>query len=259
MRSIHLHHPHEDRPMRIQLEISLPSVSRRGWRVLSVLLVTGSLLAFPLLALAGSSFTDVPASNPFRNDIAAIANVGVTTGCGGTNYCPKDNVTREQMAAFMNRLGALQDGKTPVVNADKVDGFQGSDLALGTATIPSGMTVTGEGVFDSAIIADNADHVFNVELPARAPVALTGTKVNFAADAYAATIDDDPTCTGSFSSPTAPAGKVCIYMAGNIRIDTASGEQASALTDRNFHIYLRANGSAGDDMYMYYTWAYRAP
>jgi hypothetical protein len=30
---------------------------------------------------------------------------GVTKGCDATHYCPSDNVSRLQMAAFMHRLG----------------------------------------------------------------------------------------------------------------------------------------------------------
>ena len=29
---------------------------------------------------------------------------GITTGCGSGIYCPADNVTREQMAGFINRV-----------------------------------------------------------------------------------------------------------------------------------------------------------
>jgi len=36
-------------------------------------------------------------------DIAAIAAAGITTGCGGTNYCPFNAVTRAQMASFLTR------------------------------------------------------------------------------------------------------------------------------------------------------------
>ncbi len=69
-----------------------------------------------------------PPSHPFYWDIQEVANAGVTTGCGGGKYCPDDTVTRGQMAAFMNRLGALGEGKPPVVNADKLDGLQASDF-----------------------------------------------------------------------------------------------------------------------------------
>ena len=86
--------------------------------------------ALPLgIVLASHTFNDVPSTNQFHNDISAIAAAGVTSGCGGGNYCPKDNVTREQMAAFMNRLGALGPGQTPVVNADQLDGLDAGAFA----------------------------------------------------------------------------------------------------------------------------------
>ena len=92
----------------------------------------GAAIAFPLGVIASHQFTDVPTSSTYHNDIDAIRDAGITTGCAVGKYCPKDFVTREQMAAFMNRLGALQAGKTPVVNADKVDG---EDEVLGAGDI----------------------------------------------------------------------------------------------------------------------------
>jgi hypothetical protein len=90
--------------------------------------VAAFAIAFPLGVLAAITFTDVPVSNPFYYDIQAVANAGVTTGCGGGKYCPDDNVTRGQMAAFMNRLGALGPGKVPVVDADKLDGLDSTSF-----------------------------------------------------------------------------------------------------------------------------------
>ena len=118
------------------------SVSRH----LAVLLATAALaIGIPLgVVIAGAGFGDVPLSNPFYNDINAIANVGVTTGCGGGNYCPKENVTREQMAAFMNRLGALQAGKTPVVNADKLDGMDSSEFLTRWALVNADGTIADQ-------------------------------------------------------------------------------------------------------------------
>jgi len=103
-------------------------LSRRAMSLLAVPLL-GMLIAFPLGVLASHQFTDVPDSNTYHADIDALADAGVTTGCGnGTTYCPSDNVTREQMAAFMNRLGALGAGKTPVANATKLDGLDSSQF-----------------------------------------------------------------------------------------------------------------------------------
>ncbi len=97
---------------------------RRAVRRLPLIAVAlTAIVAFPLGVIASHQFTDVPNTNTFHADIDAIADAGVTTGCAAGKYCPKDFVTREQMAAFLNRLGALGPGKTPVVNADKVDGI----------------------------------------------------------------------------------------------------------------------------------------
>ncbi|HLE58875.1 MAG TPA: S-layer homology domain-containing protein, partial [Candidatus Limnocylindria bacterium] len=83
-------------------------------RTVAALALGLALAAFPLGALASHQFGDVPDSNIYHADIDALADSGVTTGCGGGNFCPSAFVTREQMAAFMNRLGALAAGKTPV-------------------------------------------------------------------------------------------------------------------------------------------------
>lgn len=94
-------------------------VPKRWVRIAMIVGVTALIVA-PLTAIATHSFTDVPNSNTFHGDIAAIGDAGVTKGCNppaNTEYCPDDVVTRGQMAAFMNRLGALGPGKTPVANA----------------------------------------------------------------------------------------------------------------------------------------------
>jgi hypothetical protein len=46
-------------------------------------------------------FGDLGASG-FMNEIAWMADEGITLGCGNANFCPKANVTREQMAVFIS-------------------------------------------------------------------------------------------------------------------------------------------------------------
>jgi hypothetical protein len=111
----------QQRPMRRRA----PSRTRRTMLVIGLAL---ALVITPAIALAAHQFGDVPNSNPFHTDIAALVNSGVTAGCGGGNYCPKAEVTREQMAAFLNRLGALAPDKTPVVNAAKLGGRSANEL-----------------------------------------------------------------------------------------------------------------------------------
>ena len=58
-------------------------------------------------------FNDVPASSWAYGYIHAIRDAGITNGCGSNNYCPSNNVTRDQMAAFLIRA---------------IEGDPGSDL-----------------------------------------------------------------------------------------------------------------------------------
>lgn len=60
----------------------------------------------------GPWFEDILGS-PFRADILWIANAGISAGCGPELFCPKDAVSREQMASFIARAlhlpGATRD------------------------------------------------------------------------------------------------------------------------------------------------------
>jgi hypothetical protein len=62
--------------------------------------------AFDLVENSGSGFDDVAGTNTFFTDIGKLATAGITKGCNppaNTRYCPKENVTRGQMAAFLHR------------------------------------------------------------------------------------------------------------------------------------------------------------
>lgn len=52
-------------------------------------------------------FLDVPVSDPFAKWIEQLAAEGVTSGCGGGNFCPAGNVTRDQMAVFLSRTFSI--------------------------------------------------------------------------------------------------------------------------------------------------------
>lgn len=101
-----------------------PRRSRIGMlrRVALVGLALALIVPAGIVLAGGPSFTDVPTTHKFYNDIEALAASGITSGCTSTRYCPDGLVTRGQMAAFLNRLGALAPGKAPKVNADRVDG-----------------------------------------------------------------------------------------------------------------------------------------
>jgi hypothetical protein len=53
-------------------------------------------------APATATFTDVPTTNGQFRFVEALVSSGVTSGCGGGNYCPDSPVTRGQMAVFLS-------------------------------------------------------------------------------------------------------------------------------------------------------------
>ena len=53
-------------------------------------------------------FNDVVLSHWSAPWIEQLAKEGITTGCGNNNYCPKDSVTRAQMAVFLVRTFELE-------------------------------------------------------------------------------------------------------------------------------------------------------
>ncbi|MGH2386477.1 MAG: S-layer homology domain-containing protein [Candidatus Limnocylindria bacterium] len=177
--------------------IRAPRVPRPSRPVLLTILVT-ALLAFPMgIALASHQFSDVPNSNAFHADIDALVDAGVTAGCGSGKYCPKANVTREQMAAFMNRLGALAPGKTPVVNADEVDGLHATAFHRFNANAPGGSTQYGAW----ALTATSSEFAGETEVSFPVPFASAPNVqvVQFGASPTAQ-------CAGSAASPSAVSG-----------------------------------------------------
>jgi len=54
-----------------------------------------------------NTFADVPQNHPFYNVIEAFAHAGITSGCGGGNFCPNGAVTRQEVAKFMVRALGL--------------------------------------------------------------------------------------------------------------------------------------------------------
>lgn len=130
---------------------SRPRMSPR--RVTLIGFFAAIVLAVPMGVLASHQFTDVPDDYPYHADIDALVDSGVTGGCGGGKYCPASYVTRGQMAAFLNRLGALGPGKTPVANATTVDFWDANELTR-AAYASSGNLADGDVVSSVALTAN---------------------------------------------------------------------------------------------------------
>lgn len=103
--------------------------------VLAIALVSGPRTA---LSISGA-FTDDDGS-VHEPDIQAIAEIGVTNGCGPALYCPANEVTREQMASFLVRALDLQPVGTgpftdllPNVHVGDVNALAAAGITLGCA------------------------------------------------------------------------------------------------------------------------------
>jgi S-layer homology domain len=103
----------------------------RHRRTLTTMLVAAFLIV-PAAVFASNGFSDVPDGQLFHGDIEWMAANGITSGCGNGNYCPDDNVTRGQMAAFMKRLATKK-----VVNAATAETAATATTA-GNGTIAQG-------------------------------------------------------------------------------------------------------------------------
>jgi hypothetical protein len=92
-------------------------------RVTTIVATLAVIIAVPVAVIAAHSFDDVPDSNQFHESIAWMQENGITIGCNppaNTLYCPEDNVSRQQMAAFMRRL-AQTDGSAGAGVTDPAD------------------------------------------------------------------------------------------------------------------------------------------
>jgi hypothetical protein len=99
-------------------------------RTMTLIAASALVLMIPLAAHAATSlFTDVSDSSIFVDDINWMKTAGITNGCNsaGTEYCPEENVTRQQMAAFMHRLATKR-----VVDAGTLDGKDSKDFVFNT-------------------------------------------------------------------------------------------------------------------------------
>ena len=90
-----------------------------------------------LYRVVAPPFGDVTGS-PFLDDINWLFYAGITTGCGGGNYCPSDPVSREQMASFLVRALDLPPSATDFFTDDEGSIHEPDINALAAAGITTG-------------------------------------------------------------------------------------------------------------------------
>jgi hypothetical protein len=205
------------------------SVARR----FAILGLALALLIPAGIVMAGAqTFNDVPPSHKFFADVEAVAAAGITSGCpqGTNNYCPDGLVTRGQMAAFLNRLGALGPGKVPKANADRLDGASAEAFArpLFAVVNEDGSLARGNGAVSSSQTAPPGDYLvtFNRDITSCAYIATIGL-------------------TGS--SGTATPGQIDVVRssASAATVWVATSDGAGAESNRPFHLVVMCAGATG--------------
>lgn len=148
--------------------------------LVTVVLAVGSV---PLAVMAAHNFTDVPDNHVFHSDIAWLAEADVTRGCNppaNTLFCPEDNVTRGQMAAFLNRLAhnRVVDAATAETagHADTADTAGDADTLDGLDSTAFDTFVVA-GAYEGSVDVTEPATLASVEfaVPVDATMALTGT------------------------------------------------------------------------------------
>ena len=115
------------------------------------------MLKLPAIALAllagvlppGGSFIDDD-NNPHEGAIEAIAAEGITKGCNpptNDRFCPRDTVTRETMAAFLDRALNLPGTAVDYFTDDDGSIFEGSINRLAAAGITKGCNPPANTLF----------------------------------------------------------------------------------------------------------------
>lgn len=131
-------------------------------------------------------FDDVDPDSFAYDDIRLIFELGITTGTGQTTYSPADEVSREQMAAFLNRMHELLDppvaASAPEPDPDPpdypfvdvgLDSFAYDDIAriheLGITTGTSATTYSPADTVDREQMASFLARVYRLLAPDDAP------------------------------------------------------------------------------------------
>jgi len=168
-------------------------------------------------------------------------------------------------------------GAKGATGAKGPQGKQGEPGQPGTSlfnatTIPSGVTIKGAwgGRYITAVEGSQQNsYLLSYSFPLPAPQKLTDSDVQFGANTAGPVGDADPACTGSVAEPTAPAGKVCLYVNegpnGTRSNSTLTGFKLSAAgvnteADRyGFEVRIVDAGTVPGTLRAEGTWAYTAP
>jgi hypothetical protein len=186
------------------------------------------------------------------------------------------SATRAQRVTLADRATNAQ----RATNADNALALGGTAaagyLSFASRSIPSGVTVTGafgigSNVTVAVTVTENPPPLLPttattamtsdirqvVQLPGPAPADLSNATVNFANPGAA---DADSACSGTATAPTAPAGKVCLYLSSAAGAGTiVDGQAIPGLAGSRSGFVVHAANTTLGEVGAFGTWAYTAP
>jgi hypothetical protein len=198
---------------------------------------------------------------------AKLANGAVTSsklaaGAVTTQKIANGAVTGSKMnlsgVTVPNATNAANAGHASMAdNANALNGKSSASFVPYSGTIPSGTTVTGN--WYAAPSDPGSTHLGfdEITLPAEATVAIDSAHANMGAGTTNGG-DNDSTCTGSNTSPTAPAGKLCFYAGFQVGLSDLSAFASGGDQSHGAAVRVTSDGVAGNH-YARGSWAYTAP
>jgi len=214
------------------------------------MVVAGTAL---VVALSGTAVAAVIISSPSQ------LGKNVVTG----KKIKKNAVTSKKVKDKSLLARDFKDGQLPAgAKGDKGD----PGTSIFAESIPSGQSV--KGVWGGRFATPTVNTYRNdlrVPFPVAAPAGLTDAQVSFpVGTAHVAASEEDATCTGTADAPTAPGGKVCIYVdAQTSNVTALAGSQIdgenSEQSKLGWTFQFISTGAANGTTVARGTWAYTAP
>jgi len=218
-----------------------------------------STIAVTALVAGGSAYAASALTTGKGIKDGSIQSVDIANGAKGVQGVDVKNgsLGAVDLSPAARKALAGRTGATGAQGGPGAIGATGARGISGWEKIPSGTTVVAPFIFDSSSeIGQMADFRYSVTLPGIASTALFSESINFAPAPGVA--DGDASCTGTVAAPTAPAGKVCLYLsAASPGTTVIQGGAADYLNNRAFAITWLDDGVAPDN-YLRGTWAYTA-
>lgn len=220
----------------------MPSSTRLRWLTLPLVAVALFAGSFAGTAWASHVFNDVPDSNPFHDDIAAVADAGITTGFADGGFHPGDPITRQAMAAFVHRgLGRVDGSNGFATFSDTAS----HNLAAGTITAGA---ASGSGGYVVVLASATFSTASEGLCPCKVGLSVTdGTLVSGQRNATIANVAGADgsayaSVSTSFIYEIGP-GETKTYRAQGFRADSIAGSPSTSMASNLVALYVPFDGA----------------